>query len=677
MKRIAIVGALAFACSAQADITLEYTVLHSGTKSGAQTTVIGDDGTVRVSYTHRDNGRGPDLDETITPAGDGTIRRYRLRGKSTFGAPLDERFSLDRGRARWQSTSERGNARVESRAVYVPAGGSPEARAQLARAALASPGGAVAALPGGELRIELARELSLAGDGGTRAVALDRITGLGLQPAWVWLDAGGDRRLFARISPGGAHVIARGFERHSPELERVQQDAGTDALRRIAAQNRRELPGPVLIRNVRPFDTSRAALGEPADVYLYRGRIAALYPAGSAARDAATVIEGGGRALLPGLFDMHTHESGWNAALQVAGGVTTSRDMGNDNALLAKLIGEIGRREVLGPRIVAAGFLEGESPFSARGGIVVANVGDARAAVDWYAQHGFRQVKIYNSFRPEWVAEVAAYAHSRGLRVSGHVPAFSRSERVVREGYDELQHINQIMLNFVSDPDTDSRDLTRFTLVGERVHALDLDSPAVRDYVALLASQGTVVDATLNAFEPLYNQLPGDMDPAMAGAAEHVPYATQREWRTNSMDVHAGNIATYRASWAKMVAFVGRLHAAGVPLVAGTDNTAGFALHRELELYVQAGIPAGEVLRIATENGARYSGLEGETGRIAPGLRADLILVDGDPTRNIEDIRRVAYVIMDGAGYAPAGIYESFGVRRFAEPPQVTTRGGE
>ncbi|MGQ0429082.1 MAG: amidohydrolase family protein [Gammaproteobacteria bacterium] len=675
MRAFAFTGALALTCAAQADTTLEYTVLHSGTRSGAQTTVIADDGMVRVSYSHRDNGRGPDLEEQILPAADGTIRRYQLRGKSTFGAVLDERFELARGRARWQSISERGSAKVDGRAVYVPVSGSPEARALLARAALGSPGGTIAALPGGELRVERARELALAGDGGTRAIALYRITGLGLQPAWVWLEAGGEQRLFARIVPGGAHVIARGFERHSPELERVQQDAETDALRRIAAQNRRELPDPVLIRNVRPFDTARAALGDPADVYLYGGHIAAIYPAGSASRDAATVIEGNGRALLPGLFDMHTHEDGWNAALQVAGGITTSRDLGNDNALLARLIGGIGRGELLGPRVVAAGFLEGESPFSARGGIVVANIEDAKAAVDWYAQHGFRQVKIYNSFKPEWVPEVAAYAHARGLRVSGHVPAFSRSERVLREGYDELQHINQIMLNFVSDPETDSRTLARFTLVGERSHGLDLDSAAVRDYVALLAARGTVVDATLNTFEAMYDQRQGEIDPAMAGAADHVPYATQREWRRNSMDVNEDNIATYQASWAKMVAFVGRLHAAGVPLVAGTDNTAGFALHRELELYVQAGIPAGEVIRIATENGARYAGLAGETGRIAPGLRADLILVDGDPTRNISDIRRVAYVIKDGVGYAPAEIYEAFGVRRFADPPQLSTAG--
>ena len=98
---------------------------------------------------------------------------------------------------------------------------------------------------------------------------------------------------------------------------------------------------PILIRNVRVFDANSKALGEPADVYVNEGRIAAIYPAGSPAKAPATVIDGAGRALLPGLFDMHTHEDAWNAALQIAGGVTTSRDMGNDNAYLARLMADI------------------------------------------------------------------------------------------------------------------------------------------------------------------------------------------------------------------------------------------------------------------------------------------------------------------------------------------------
>ena len=155
-----------------------------------------------------------------------------------------------------------------------------------------------------------------------------------------------------------------------------------------------------------------------------------------------------------------------------------------------------------------------------------------------------------------------------------------------------------------------------------------------------------------------------------------MPVATQRDWRSNSMAVSNENIGRYRASYAKMIRFIGLLHEAGVPLVAGTDGIAGFTLHRELELYVQAGMTPGEALRIATEDGARYAGVLPETGTIEPGKRADLILVDGDPTANISDIRRISYVLKDGVGYAPAWLYEAFGVRRFAEPPRITRPDG-
>jgi hypothetical protein len=356
----------------------------------------------------------------------------------------------------------------------------------------------------------------------------------------------------------------------------------------------------------------------------------------------------------------------------VAGGVTTSRDMGNDNANIAEMRANIAAGRTVGPHIEPAGFIEGESPFAARGGFVVASVAEAEHAVDWYAQRGYRQVKLYNSIKPEWAAPIAAYAHKRGLRVSGHVPAFSRSERVVREGYDELQHINQLMLNFVSDPDTDSRTIVRFNLVAERSKDLDLDSQAVRDFIALLADRQIVVDATLATFEGSWTQKPGEVNPAMAAVVDHLPAATRREYHTNETDVSGGRLETYRASWKRMLEFVGRLHAAGVPLVAGTDDLAGFMLHRELELYVQAGVEPGEAIRIATENGARYAGVLADRGTIERGKRADLILVDGDQTTNISDIRKVSYVLMDGSGFAPADIYEALGIRRFVDPPAIS-----
>jgi len=660
--------ALAVALPAFADTTYDYDVHFVGVKTGALKTVAGRDGRLQVSYSYRDNGRGPDMEEDIVLAPDGTIRSYRQRGKTTFGAVLDERFSVQGKRASWKSPAEQGSHAVAEAALYLPSYGSPEVSAIIARATQKS-GGRIAALPGGEVRSEKLADARVGAAGRERDVALYAILGIALQPVYVWLDAGGDMRLFASINVGGRHTVVAGYEDIATELERLQQAAESRYLADIAKKSTHALPQPILIRNVRVYDTPSMKLGEPADVYVNEGRIAAIYPANSQARDPATVIDGAGRALLPGLFDMHAHEDAWNSILQVAGGVTSSRDMGNDNAYLASLRRDIAGGLTVGPHIEPAGFIEGESAYSARGGFVVKDLDEARNAVDWYAERGYRQVKLYNSIKPEWAQPIAAYAHSRGMRVSGHVPAFSRSERVVREGYDELQHINQMALNFVSDPDTDSRTILRFSLVGERARTIDLDSPKVRDFIQLLVDHKTVIDATLATFEPLYTQKPGDMDPSMAPVADHFPYAVQRGWRNNSTDVSGGKLEVYRESWQRMMELFGRLHAAGVPLVAGTDSLAGFMLHRELELYVKAGVAPGEAIRIATENAARYAGVLADRGTIERGKRADLILVDGDPTADISDIRKVSYVLKDGVGYAPAELYEAFGIRRFADPP--------
>ena len=110
------------------------------------------------------------------------------------------------------------------------------------------------------------------------------------------------------------------------------------------------------------------------------------------------------------------------------------------------------------------------------------------------------------------------------------------------------------------------------------------------------------------------------------------------------------------------------MHRAGIPLVAGTDGLAGFTLHRELELYVEAGIPPAEVLRIATWNGAKYTRTLDRLGSITPGKLADLILVDGDPTTDISAIRRIGLVMKEGAVYYPAEIHEATGIKPFVTP---------
>jgi hypothetical protein len=399
-----------------------------------------------------------------------------------------------------------------------------------------------------------------------------------------------------------------------------------------------------------------------------------VWPAGSTAQEAPTVFDAGGRTLLPGLFDMHDHSSAWYAPLHIAGGVTTVRDKGNDNAVLFDLMNRCDSLRYVGPRIVPSGYIEGESPFSSRSGFVVPDVDAARRAVDWYAQRGYREIKLYNSIKPEWVAPIAVEAHRRGLRVTGHIPAFMRAEQAVRAGYDEITHINQLMLNFLSGPTTDSRTLERFYLIADHAGELDLDSRRVRDFLALLKERHTVVDPTINVFQDM-GQRHGQFGKTYAAVASHLPISLQRSLKQNTMNITDSNATRWQAADRKLVEMVGRLYRAGIPLVAGTDAIPGFALHRELELYVEAGIPAAKALQIATWNGAKYSGTLADRGSIERGKLADLVVVDGDPTKDISVIRRPVLTMKGGVVFYPSEIFEALGVKPFVAPlhPMATT----
>ncbi|HEY2678699.1 MAG TPA: amidohydrolase family protein [Steroidobacteraceae bacterium] len=653
------------ASAAQAASEYRYTMLFSGHVGGEQITHIADDGSISSDFSYRENGRGPDYKEKIWPAADGTIQRFAITGTSTFGSKVNEHFERKGDRADWAGIVDHGSMNISGAALYVPIDGTLEVAGLTARALIQAPSSKLPGIPGGELSIIKLTETKVTNGSETRAVTLYALRGEDLEPQYLWMNADG-QRLFAVIAPGFVQIVVKGWEAQAPALEQLQVEAQNAYQRDVAKRDRHELTQPVLIKNARVFDAEHAVLGPLQDVYVNHGRIGAVYPAGSPSQKPGTVIDANGRSLLPGLIDMHAHVSPGDYLLNLASGVTTVRDMGNDNATLALAIARLDSHESIGPHVVTAGFIEGKSPFNASGGILVESLEEAKRAVDFYAQRGYPQIKIYNSFKPEWVKETAAYAHLRGLRVSGHIPAFMKAEDAVKDGYDEIQHINQVLLNFYVKPDTDTRSLQRFTLIAENAHALDLDAQPFQNLIKLFVDHKTVLDPTLCTFEAQFTQRPGELNPSFATIADHLPINLRRGFYKSESEITAAMAPRWRASFEKMLAAVARFHRAGVPIVSGTDNFAGFTLQRELELYVKAGIPANEVLRIATWNGATYARVLSDRGSIERGKRADLILVDGDPTQNISAIRNVALVLQDGDAYYPAELYGELGVTPFA-----------
>lgn len=666
LRTLVFAVATAWVANAQAAERIRYVIMVAdGKVAGEQVVEHQDDGLTRVHFVFKDNGRGPELDEQYRLAPDGTFSEYSVKGSSTYGAGVDDKFSRTGNHAVWKSTSEHGEKDVVGPAMYMPSNGSAEA-ASIAMGALASRAdGRLALLPGGTLTQRVLDRVDVTRAGKHQQVQLLALIGQGLTPSFYWATTGKRPRLFAFIVPGFLDAIEEGFETNTPLLEAKQKAAEATLLKDMAVRLMHPMHGLTAIRNARIFDSEHAVLGAASDVYVLRGRIAAVLPTGAPMRGVDREIDAGGRVMLPGLFDMHAHVNRWEGGLNLAAGVTTARDMGNDNPTLQQMLDEISEGELLSPQIVPAGFLEGEGKFSARNGFVISTLPQARDAVDWYAEHGYPQLKIYNSFPKEILRDTIAYAHSRGMRVSGHIPVFLRAQDAVDAGYDEIQHINQVLLNFLVAPDTDTRTLQRFILPAEKVADLDFDSRPVQDFIAMLARKQISIDPTLATFDFL-RQRDGDMSQAYAAVADHMPPDVARSFRVGQMNIpDAATAARYEKSYQKMIEFTGRMYRAGIPLVAGTDALAGFTLQRELELYVQAGMSPAHVLQIATWNGAKYTRTLADRGSIAVGKRADLVLVDGDPTRNIADIRKVALVITQGKLVSPIEVDRELGIKPF------------
>ena len=640
----------------------DYVVLTQGQPAGHMRVQTLPDGRVETDYSYRDNGRGPDMRESFTLDALGVPTRYQIEGKSTFGALVNESFSLEAGRARWKSHADQGDEAVPEGFVFMPLEATLAYADAMVRLLLSRPDASAPTIGGLKLVAQRQLRLSLAGPAG--AVPLVVVTGADAQPWYYWVRDDGSNAFFAMTWPGWS-MVENGFEALVPALLERQMKAVDERLVGLRQKLAQPLSGVTLIRAVRWFDAPAARLQGPSDVWLFDGRIGAVTPPGALKAVPDQVVDGSGRTLLPGLWDMHAHMWPGSGLMHLAAGVTSVRDPANQNADILRLKARTEAGEVPGPAIHIAGFIEGKSAFSARNGFVVDSLQAGLDAVDWYAARGFRSIKLYNSIRPEWVKPLAARAHTLGLRVSGHVPAFMRAEEAVRSGYDELTHINQLMLNFVVRPGDDTRTLVRFERVGTDGQALDLKSPKARAFIRLLRERGTVVDPTVATFENMFTQAQGQPSPSAVAVASHLPVLWQRGLRSAEMELNGARLQTFRQSYQRMLELTMALHRAGVPLVAGTDGWAGLGLHRELELYVQAGMPAAEALRIATLNGARVAGEGATRGRIERGYAADLVLVDGDPLQDITQLRRASLVIQGKVAYAPAQLYEAMGFKPF------------
>jgi imidazolonepropionase-like amidohydrolase len=640
-----------------ADAT-RYSVFLSGSKAGDEATWKTPDGKIHTFSQYNDRGRGPKIDGVYELNDRGLPVRVELKGNDYLKKPVDETFVFDGKSARWKSASEAGDQQG-LRGFYASLNGPSDELGMLVRAILAG-GSAIDLVPVGQARVERVRTDEFTAGDKKRKLTLYSINGLGFEPSLAWFDE--NNQLFA--IPGTWGAVARwGGESLLPQLLEIDQQVERIRASALAKKLTQIPKGDLAITDVTVFDSVNATLLPHQTVVVSGNKVRSVGPAASATIDPqATVIDGRGKTLLPGLWDMHAHVSGVDGLLNIGNGVTTVRDLANDADELLARKKRIEAGEEIGTRIIHAGFIDGRGPFQGPSKALVSTEEEALSWVRKYHDLGYVQIKVYSSLKPELVPVIVAEAHKLGMRVSGHIPATMIAEQAIRAGFDEMQHINFVFLNFMPDV-KETRTPARFIEPASRAAGIDVKSKAVQDFIALLKERKTVIDPTLVAFEGMVTGRPGKADPSFATIIDRLPANVRRGFYGGGLTVaDEATDKKYNASYANWKRMVKELYDNGITLVAGTDSLAGFAFHRELELYTSAGIPAAKVLQIATIGGPRVMKMDSTYGSIEPGKVADMVLVEGDPVANISDIRRVRTTIKDGKIYDAAAVLREIGV---------------
>jgi imidazolonepropionase-like amidohydrolase len=498
----------------------------------------------------------------------------------------------------------------------------------------------LAVVPGGptnEARIERRGRDTLDVNG--RRVVLDRFSVNGV--VWgretVWLDDAG--RMAGYTTAGGGGLTLEAIRQElAPHYTRLLGIATKDRLEELAAITRSVRPvadGSVALLGATLVDaTGRAAVVDAA-VVVADGKIVAAGP-----RDAVTIpatarrVDVRGKTIVPGLWDMHGHvmQIEWGP-MYLASGVTTVRDMGNEIDFVVPLREAIRAGRALGPNLFLAGLVDGPGP-NAFGAVTAGTAEEARAVTRRYHELGFEQLKVYTLLTPAVVAALASEAHKLGMTVTGHVPSALSITAAVDSGMDHIAH-----MPIRGEPGSDS----------------------VRRIIEVLKARGTAIDPTASWGELLQHSTAEPVASFQPGVA-HLPPALAQ--RIAVMGARGVDTATAHARLARTLRILGDLHAAGVPLLAGTDEgVPGFSVPRELELYVAAGMSPMEALRAATAVSAKAMGRERETGTVEAGRAADLLVLDANPLDDISNVRRVAFVMKGGTLYAKRDLWRAADLR--------------
>jgi len=626
----------------------------------------GDSLAVKMDFKFTDRGSPVPLSATFRGAPDLTPQAFEIKGQTARSVSIDEALTIDAGKVHFRTRDKQSDLTPPTGSFFTIAGYAPATMQMLMVRYWATHGSPtqLATLPSGSVKVEPRGQdtIHVTGKDGAKDEKLDRYTIEGL--IWgretLWFDA--NRNLVAAISTDAEfdhfEAIRDGYESALGDFVGRAGADGMSALAEISKGISGSRASTIAIVGGTLIDGTGAAPVPDAAVVIQNGRIVAVGPRSKVKIPKhANVVDAHGKTILPGLWDMHAHfeQVEWGP-IYLAAGVTTVRDCGNEFEFITAVRDAIAKGRGLGPRLLLAGIVDGSSTYTI--GVERVDTPDqARMWTDRYHAAGFQQMKIYSSVKLEELKVVADEAHRLGMTVTGHIPEGLNAYQAIEAGQDQINHIGYIADVMKAPLPENASRLDRFKAGAN----IDLDSPEAQKALAFLKDHRTVVDPTialmefftattakpLASFEPGVNKVAPELSEQLTDAAPP----------TEGSDIG-------EKVFEKELAIVGALHRAGIPVVAGTDQAVpGHSLHREIELYVQAGFTPMEAIQAATMVPARAMGLEKESGTVKKGKRGDLILVNGNPLDDIHNIRNVEYVITNGTMFHTAELWQSVGFK--------------
>jgi imidazolonepropionase-like amidohydrolase len=628
---------LLFAAAVAVADTTVYPVMNHGLPAG-EMRVVTDGDSIVITYAHIDRQRGRWV-QTRYGTADGRIVRGEVRPMARTGevSAAAEMFEIVGDSVRWRRGTQAPRTLLRGDGVLWPSNATAWEQAWLVRDMLARGLRSAPVIPTeSRMRLEIAADTMLATSAGRERVRLVMMHGLGSTPQAVWIDADGE---LAASAVGWFITVHPRFVGAMSTFRAIESAYRNAAGNALAARIPTAVRGNVtVIRNVDVFDSERGVVVPRQSVIISGDRITAVGPvAGINTPRGAAVVDGTGKTLVPGLWDMHTHfqlTSQTNVVLRhLAIGVTTIRDMAADTDVGVSHRDRANNGTIVSPRVILAGFIEGPTLWRGPSDVLVATEAEARAWVARYDSLGFKQIKLYNAVHPDLVPTIAEEARKRGMRLSGHIPRGMTVPAAIRLGFDEINHGAFLFSTFYQDS-LYVPTMRAYSGVAAIVAPnIDVDGPEMTALIADLKAHNTVIDGTFNL------------------------------WMRDSLQ--ADSVEAKRANRAYL-RVIKRLHDAGVTIVPGTD---GSSLNNELEHYVQAGIPAAQVLQLATLGSARVMRDDALYGSVAVGKVADLVLINGKPTERIADLRNIELVIRAGRAYTPKALTDAASTSTYRPAP--------